>query len=400
MQKISLNFFDAVKNDNTTPASPARVTDGVWRTVCFAVEDFHHNSEMPQRKVPANTKHTSLFFHGPEQKGKSGQYWIDKFVIYRGVDTAPPDPPGDLKAVERNGTISLSWDEPKDNVFPAVYSIYRKSGKGKWEKIGETIPPRYVTFAEDPGKFAYCVTAADYDNNCSKASDAVSVDVKQPAKVRMPAVRPQETDRIAYADNVRKIHAAGKGKVRHDVFLYQGDSITAASAYPFTLSAWLARGIAFQRGTGMMRTSFGKNTIAKDLRNGNPEFAVIMWGTNNSKSEAAVKPAMEDMSALIDTCAKHGTVPIVATIPPKGFNKDKQDGQVRFNAALVKLCRKKKVPISYSFELMMQRDLRQMLGDGTHLKPVPGNDAAGEALFKTAQQVYWVLRDTSGTWKD
>mgnify|MGYP006910732847 CR=1 FL=1 len=42
MQTISVNFFDAKKRDNTTPTSPARVQDDIWRTVGFAGEDFHH----------------------------------------------------------------------------------------------------------------------------------------------------------------------------------------------------------------------------------------------------------------------------------------------------------------------------------------------------------------------
>ncbi|OPX23916.1 MAG: hypothetical protein B1H04_03245, partial [Planctomycetales bacterium 4484_123] len=61
--------------------------------------------------------------------------------------------------------------------------------------------------------------------------------------------------------------------------------------------------------------------------------------------------------------------------------------------------RARKVPISYCFEEMMQRDLRQMLFDGVHLRPRTGNDAAGAALFKTMRQVYFALRDTSENWK-
>lgn len=400
MHSVSLNFFDAVKRDNTTPASAARMPDEAWRTVVYAVEDFHHNSNPPQRKVPANTKHTNLFFHGRENAGKSGEYWIDKFIIYRGVDTQAPEAPGNVKTkAGQSGQVTLTWSEAKDNAFAAVYSIFRKGADGKWLKVGESIACTYTDTVPAAGTFTYRVTAADYDNNCSKPSKDAKAKASAPPKVDPAGLPPQITDRLAYADHVRKIHAAGKGKVRHDVVLFQGDSITAADAYGFTLSSWLGRGINFSRGTGMMRTSFGKNTIAKDLANGKPEFGVIMWGTNNSKGEAAVKAGMADMSALIDTCAAFGTVPIIATIPPRGFSKDKQDGQVRFNKALVDLCRSKKVPVSYCFEEMMRHDLKAMLGDGVHLKPGTGNDAAGEALTKTMRQVYFALRDTSGAWK-
>jgi len=398
MLKVSLNLYDALKRDNTTPSSPARVTDDVWRTVVLAVEDFHHNSNPPQRKVPANTKHTNLFFHGQEAKGGSGEYWIDKFVIYRGRDTQPPEAPAGLKAVAgKDGAVQLSWKEPADNVFPAVYSVYRKDGGGKWAKVAESVQPRCADTVAAAGKYSYRVTAADYDGNVSKPSEAAAVSVGSAGKPAAPTT--EVTDRLAYADNVRAIHARGAGKVRHDVFLFHGDSITAADAYAFSLDSWLARGIVVRRGTGMMTTKFGRNTIAKELQSHRPEFAVVMWGTNDSKSAPAVKQAMENLSALIDTCADFGTVPILATIPPRGFNKDKQDGQVRFNAALVKLCRAKKVPISYCFEEMMKRDLKQMLGDGTHLRSGPGNDAAGETLLRTMRQVCFALRDTAASWK-
>jgi len=398
MQTLSVNFFDAKKRDNTTPASPARVWDNTWRTVVFAVEDFHHNSDPPQRKVPADTEYTSLMFHGRELKGQSGEYWIDKIIIYRGVDTQPPDAPAGVKATAgAGGTVTLTWTEPKDNAFAAVYSIYRKAKDGKWVKVGESIQPRYVDIAPDAGKIAYRVTAADYDNNCSEPSKDAVAAATTPARVQKAALTDQVKDRLAYADNVRKIHALGKGKVRQDVFLFAGDSITAADSYTNTLEQWLARGRQIRRGVGMMKTGFGKNMIGKYLQR-KPEFVIAMYGTNDSKRPAAVTAGVANMAAVVDACVAAGTVPIIATIPPRRFDKKKQDGQVRFNAALVKMCREKKVPVSYCFEEMMQRDLRKMLGDGVHLKPTTGNDAAGDALHKTVQQVYFVLRDTSGAW--
>jgi len=398
MQTLSVNFFDAKKRDNTTPASPARVFDGVWRTVVFAVEDFHHNSSPPQRKVPADTEHTSLMFHGRELKGQSGEFWIDKIVIYRGVDTQAPDAPGELKATAKPAAgVALTWTEPKDNAFPAVYSIYRKVAGGAWVKIAESVQPRYTDTLAPKGTLTYRVTAADYDNNCSKPSADAAVTVTAAAKVAQAAPTVQLTDRLAYADNVRAIHARGKGKVRQDVFLFAGDSITAADSYSNTLEQWLARGRQIRRGVGMMKTGFGKNRIGKYLGS-KPEFVIAMYGTNDSKRAGTVAGSVANMAAVVDACVAAGTVPVITTIPPRRFDKAKQDGQVRFNAALVKMCRAKKVPVSYCFEEMMQRDLRQMLGDGVHLKPTTGNDAAGEALHKTMQQVYFALRDTSGSW--
>ncbi len=405
MEHVTVNFFDAKQRDNSTPTSPARVLDDQWRTVVFAVEDFHFNSDPPQKKIKAETEHTSLMFHGQEKPGASGQFWIDKLIVYRGHDTQPPHKPTDLVATETSpGRIELRWQEPADNAFPAVYSIYRRSagesGAGTWVKIGESIQPRFVDTVPQPGRYQYCVTAADYDNNVSAPSDKATVTASAGAgpAAASTVLSVQEQDRIAYAANVRRIHAAGQSKVRHDVFLFAGDSITAAHNYTHILGQWLARGITVRQGVGTVRTDYGKNMIGKYLADARPEFAIIMYGTNDSKSPEAVAQAMQNLAAIIDACAAAGTVPIIATIPPRGYDKQKQDDQVRFNKALVELCREKRVPVSYCFEEMMEHDLRQVLGDGVHLTPVLGNDVAGAALWKTMQQVYFALRDTSQRW--
>jgi len=148
-----------------------------------------------------------------------------------------------------------------------------------------------------------------------------------------------------------------------------------------------------------MKTDFGKNMIDKYLADSQPEYAIVMYGTNDAKTPEAVKAGMENLACVIDACVTFGTVPIMATIPPKGYDKEKQDGQVRFNEALVQLCREKKVPVTYAYALMMTRDLKTILSDGTHLVPDTGNDAAGEALWQTFEQIEWALRDTTAGMK-
>jgi lysophospholipase L1-like esterase len=292
----------------------------------------------------------------------------------------------------------LFRSESKDNAFPAVYSIHRKGEGGKWVKVAESIPTRYADRVGDAGKYTYRITAADYDNNVSEPSKDVTVAVKSVPTIEFPPPTVQQTDRAGYAANVRKIHAAGAGKVRQDVFLFAGDSITAADAYTHVLGQWLARGITVRQGVGQMQTGYGKSQIDGYLAAAKPEFAVVMYGTNDSKSPDAVKAGMDNLAYVIDACAKYGTVPIMATIPPRGFNKDQQAGEKAFSEALIKLCREKQVPVSYCFDLMIQRDLKQMLSDGVHLVPGTGNDAAGEALLLTLEQVYFALRDKSDSW--
>ncbi len=147
-----------------------------------------------------------------------------------------------------------------------------------------------------------------------------------------------------------------------------------------------------------MKTDFAKGQIGAYLGKHRPELAVVMYGTNDAKSPEAVRAAMENLSAVIVACQQAGTVPVLATIPPRGYDKTRQDDQVRFNQALVGLCREKRVPVSYCFEELMTRDLKQVLGDGVHLTPQAGNDAAGAALRRTIDQVYFALRDSSEAW--
>ena len=398
METVSVNLFDELRSDNTTPASPARVVDDQWRPVVFAVEDFHHNSDPPDRKVPADTRHTSLMFHGLERSGAAGEFWIAKLVVSRGDDTQPPSVPTDVSASAGEvGTVELRWREPADNAFAVVYSIHRKAAGATWQKVAEAWQPRYQDTVPVAGSYTYRITAADYDHNVSAPSSDLTVTVTSAGPVAS-AVDDRIADRGIYAENVRRIHASGRGRVRPDVFLFAGDSITGATLYTHALASWLGRGIAVRQGVAGVTTDYGKARIAEYLAQARPEFAVVMYGTNDPKNRWAIQGAVSNLAAVIDAWARAGTVPIVATIPPRGYSKSGQDDQARFSRALIDLARSKKVPVSYVFEEMMQRDLQQMLYDGVHLTPGPGNDAAGEALWKTFQQVTFALRDPSEGW--
>jgi hypothetical protein len=107
---------------------------------------------------------------------------------------------------------------------------------------------------------------------------------------------------------------------------------------------------------------------------------------------------MRHLATIVDACIAAGTIPILTTIPPRGDDKGRQGGQEQFNRALIELGRRKQVPISYAFEEMMRHDLNKMLFDGLHLTPDAGNDAAGRALRRTMDQVYFALRDASASW--
>jgi hypothetical protein len=401
MRTIAVNVFDQRRKDNTTPASPARIFDDDWHTAVFAVEDFHYNADPPDRKIALETSFASLLFHGRED-GLAGEFWIDKLVIYRGHDDRSPDPPAVPKAVPgADGSVEITWQEPADNTFAVTYSVHRKTAAGDWEKIGESLRPSYRDRPPASGLHTYRVTAADFENNVSAPSSELTVDfTPTPAAGRIAAVAPPiwVADRVNYAENVRQVHARGAGTVRPDVFLFAGDSLTAATLYTHIVGSWLARGLTVRQGMGTVTTEYGAANIKKYLADARPEFAVVMYGTNDLERGSSPSTAMRYLAVMIDACLEAGTIPVVATVPPRGFDKRDQGGPERFNRALAELARQRRVPVSYVFEEMMRHDLKDMLYDRLHLRPEAGNEAAGRALRQTMDQVYFALRDTSRRW--
>ncbi len=398
MQTVAVNVFDKRRQDNTTPASPARIFDGDWHPVVFAVEDFHYNSDPPDRKIELATEYASLLFHGRED-GPTAELWVDKLVIYRGHDGSPPDAPAAVRvAAASDGSVELSWREPSDNTFAVVYSIHRKSGTSAWAKVGESLQPKYRDSPASPDTHTYRITAADYENNVSPPSAEATVTTTAAAAGVSGTPPNWVADRAGYAENVRRAHARGVGRVRPDVFLFAGDSLTAATLYTHILGSWLARGRTVRQGVGTVTTAYGADNIKEYLANARPEFAIVLYGTNDQERGVSESASMRNLGSVIDACLEFGTVPVVTTIPPRGDNKRRQGDQERFNRALMELARRKQVPVSYAFEEMMRHELNEMLFDGVHLQPEAGNDAAGRALRLTMDQVYFALRDTSGTW--
>lgn len=398
MRTVAVNMFDQRRQDNTTPASPARIFDGDWHPVVFAVEDFHYNSGPRDRKIEAATDFATLLFHGRED-GPAAEFWIDKLVIYRGHDGSPPEAPTEVRvAAASDGSVELGWREPPDNTFAVVYSIHRKSGAGPWAKVGESLQATYRDSLTSPGPHTYRITAADYENNVSRPSEEVTLTTTV-AAAGLPGKPPNwVADRAGYAENVRRTHARGAGRVRPDVFLFAGDSITAAALYTHILGGWLARGLTVRQGVGTVTTAYGADRIKGYLADARPEFAIVLYGTNDRAFGVSESQSMRNLGSVIDACLEFGTIPVVTTIPPRGYDLRRQGDQERFNRALMELGRRKQIPVSYAFEEMMTHELKKMLFDGIHLQPDAGNDAAGRALRRTMDQVYFALRDTSGTW--
>jgi hypothetical protein len=203
-----------------------------------------------------------------------------------------------------------------------------------------------------------------------------------------------EQDRLNYTGYIRKVHAAGQGKVKKGLVFQFGDSLTGAINYQRFTEAALGRYMVEARGRASWTTIQGRAVIASDLKQVNPEFCLILFGTNNRKSQFAIEEAMEDILAMARACEENGTVPIVATIPPRGFIDPASQPEGNYNAALIQTCRQNKIPIAYLFEeFQTQPDRRVLLAsDGIHWGK-SGFPIAARAWKEAMKQVTFALVD-------
>jgi hypothetical protein len=233
----------------------------------------------------------------------------------------------------------------------------------------------------------------DFEENFGPWSEPVAVKSRSEPKPRQ--LSPEEQDRLIYAQHVKEVHAKGAGKVdKLHVSMY-GDSLTGATVYPqCALAAFLNTTVdAF--GYAGMQTGFGKNLAAKTIKDENPEFICVLYGTNNSKDPTkAIPAAMEDLAAIVKTCEDNGTVAILGTIPPRGFADPESKGEAAYNQNVIELCHKLQIPAAYIFESVQAAGDRKkfIAGDGVHWTG-DGMEVAGKTWGRTLAQIRFLLRD-------
>jgi hypothetical protein len=386
---VFLNFYDARARDNTTPVA-YRWIDETWRPVVYRVSLFRYNA-IPNSRIAASNDFRRLTFHG-NATGKA-VLTFRQFVVYRGEDRAAPAAPQGVSAKATDGGVRLDWKPADDNVGVAGYVLSRAAGDGPFVKLGECAAPGFVDRPSVAGACRYRVLAFDFQENLSAWSKVATVE----AGKAFPATKPTElqSDRLGYGERIRKIRAAGEGKViKGRVFCF-GDSLTHALNYGLAVASALGNHEVIARGYPAQRTSFGRGRIDRDLADVNPEFCLILLGTNNRKSEKAIAAAMEDQKAMIESCARRGVVPVIGTIPPRGFRDPQSQPEARYNAALIRTCREAGVPIAYIFKGHQDSgiDRRKLLaGDGVHTI-TGGWQVMGKAWRAAMQQVRFTLRD-------
>ena len=376
--RAQFNLYDLKARNNTSSAAD-RWVDATWRPIVYYVKDFKYNGT--NDVIAANTQFRSLFFHGNRSDDANAKLELRHLVVYRGDDRTPPSAPTGLKA--KVGT--LTWEPAKDNAGVAKYVISREVAGGKFEKEGETVEPLYKVVAG--GRYRVC--AVDFENNIGPASAVVKVAGAFSKAVEATRLR---EDRFAYAANILKIHAAGVGKVTRNRVFFYGDSLTHATIFPRAGQCALGRFEMRSVGHSGIPTGGALRNIDRHLAKFNPEFCLILLGTNNRKSAGAIAGAMKDLMAMAEKCKARGTVPVFMTIPPRGFNPA-SPGEKAYNEALAKTCRDNGYPVAYSFETLMKADRKGvLLRDGVHMRPA-GVNICAKAWQATMDQVLFAVLD-------
>ena len=318
-------------------------------------------------------------------------FTMDDFVLYRGTDRQPPGKVTGLKARATSGGVRLSWDPAADNVGAQLYVISRAEGGGAFEKIAESCAAKHLDATAGKGARRYRVFAVDFEENFGPWSEVASVNSVSPE--RKPSLSREQQDRLGYADRIRAVHAKGAGRVNKGHATLFGDSLTGATVYPQCAQSAFGTLTVDAFGYPSMRTDFGRTTVGEILQKENPEFMFVLYGTNNSKGEKDIPPAMEDLAAIVKACEDRGTVAVLGTIPPRGWTPESKP-EADFNAKLVAMCRRLKIPTGYIFEgFQAAGDRRKFMGDdGVHWRG-EGMEIGGRAWGRALDQIRFVLRD-------
>lgn len=89
-QAAMLNVYDAKAGDNTTPYAYRLLPNETWVPVVYYLDRFRYNSAS-SGYVNQDTQYEEIRFFGPESVGNAASIVIDNLVVYRGVDTIPPE---------------------------------------------------------------------------------------------------------------------------------------------------------------------------------------------------------------------------------------------------------------------------------------------------------------------
>ena len=198
-----------------------------------------------------------------------------------------------------------------------------------------------------------------------------------------------------WVEEMKKVHGNFKGK--HGTIAEYGDSITLTMAFftplqyeiknasPEMLQAqellkkylvadcwrnW--KGAAFGN-EGGTTSQWGLQGIGGWLAKQNPEIALVMWGTNDSKHGPAGTAYKQTMSQIIDKVLANGTIPVLFTIPPRGDqagNAKVTELMEAYVKAAREIASEKNIPLIDFYKEIMDRQPenfnKTLLGDSLH----------------------------------
>jgi hypothetical protein len=391
LESAGVNVYDLAARDNTTAYGYRYVDPERFTPMLYFLDRFRYNSRTTGFVSP-ETQYGSVRFYGPAQVPAGTWFTLDNFVLYRGDDRQAPGKVIGLSARATSRGVRLAWDAAEDNVAPMVYVISRAE-EGAFQKIAESCATSYLDATAGKAAYRYRVLAVDFEENLGPWSNAVAVkSISGESERRLTR---EEEDRLEYADHVREVHRRGRGKVRRNQVTLFGDSLTAATVYPQCARAAFGNVSVNACGFPAMRTSFARDKVHDILRQDNPEFMLVLYGTNNNKAEQHLAAAMDDLTAVVEACEANGTVAVLGTIPPRGWTPDSSP-EANFNARLIELCRQLTIPTGYLFESFQEAGAehrrRYMGGDGVHWTGA-GMALGGRAWGRVLEQIRFVVRD-------
>lgn len=392
--RARLNVYDQKAEDNTTAYAYRHLSNDTWTPVVYHLDRFRYNSKN-RGYVAEDTHYKGVRFFGPEPGQQEVSLSLDNFAVYRGQDTEPPKQVTGLEAEADANGVMLQWQEAEDNVLPMLYVIARAKDGGQFEKIAESHQSAFLDQTAGQGSYEYKVLACDFENNLGPWSSRVQVQSQSQAKEQEPGRL--EQDRQGYAQKVREVHEQGQGNVNQGHVALFGDSLTHASTYRHEAAAALGIYTVQAHGYQGKKTGFGLQKAEQILEKENPEFLLILFGTNNVRGSMQDRSKMEDwmqdLQGIVRKAESRGTVAVLGTIPPRGFNDPQSKPEAAFNELLLEKARQWQVPVAYIFQAIQDAGPRKeyLAGDGVHWSS-KGMQVAGQAWAETMRQVEFALR--------
>lgn len=109
------------------------------------------------------------------------------------------------------------------------------------------------------------------------------------------------------------------------------------------------------------------------LKKHNPEIALIMWGTNDTKQKVPKEKYKATMAGIVDKVLANNTIPVLYTIPPRVSQTSKEDVKKvveSYVEAVREIAAEKKVPLIDFYQEILTRQPtdfgKTLMGDELH----------------------------------